>query len=58
MKKEGAYDSCNYQIKVKGCPLRALTHNETPDGVSGTKGAYDAEVAGSQIPIVQVKGDQ
>ena len=25
-----------------------FAHNETPDGVAGTKGAYDAEIAGGQ----------
>jgi hypothetical protein len=35
-----------------------FAHHQTPDGVSGTKGAYYAEIAGSQIAIVQVKGDQ
>ena len=42
-------------IRVRNIPggqLLAFTDNETPDGVSGTKGAYDAEIAGSQIPIV------
>jgi hypothetical protein len=43
---------------IPGGQLLAFTHNEAPDGVSGTKGAYDSEIAGSQIPIVQVKGNQ
>ena len=46
------------RICLAGGPLRAFAHNETPDGISGTKGAYYSEIAGSQIPIVQVKGDQ
>ena len=43
---------------IVGEPLLSFTHNETPDGVSGTKGAYDSEIAGSQVLMVQVKGDQ
>jgi hypothetical protein len=36
----------------------AFAHHQTSDGVSGAKGANYAEIAGSQIAIVQVKGDQ
>ena len=34
-----------------------FTHNKTPDGVTGTKGADYSEFTGRQIPIMQVKGD-
>lgn len=34
-----------------------FTHNKTPDGVTGTKGADYAEFASRQILIIQIKGD-